>query len=93
MMKQFYLIGTVLQPTVFAKVKSFKIFTSRHQFLCTCTNYQIGLMILQPFQSDYVVGAFDVEKPWTLAEETMLLDAVEQYGFGNWYGFNNKIKS
>ena len=36
------------------------------------------------FQSVLTVGAFEVDEPWTLAEETMLLDAVEQYGFGNW---------
>ncbi|XP_070181068.1 transcriptional adapter 2-beta-like [Littorina saxatilis] len=29
-------------------------------------------------------AAFELEKPWSLAEEHMLLDAVEQYGFGNW---------
>ena len=42
------------------------------------------MIIIKYFQSDYVVGAFDLDKPWTLSEETMLLDAVEQYGFGNW---------
>ena len=36
------------------------------------------------WQSILTVGAFEVDEPWTLAEETMLLDAVEQYGFGNW---------
>lgn len=35
------------------------------------------------FQSD-MLGPFDIPKPWSLVEETMLLDAVEQYGFGNW---------
>ena len=35
-------------------------------------------------QSGMPIGAFDVDEVWTLAEETMLLDAVEQYGFGNW---------
>lgn len=29
-------------------------------------------------------AAFDIPAPWCLAEENMLLDAVEQYGFGNW---------
>lgn len=37
------------------------------------------------FQTGPIIGAFNCEVPWTLAEETMLLDAVEQYGFGNWY--------
>lgn len=36
------------------------------------------------FQGGSEVGAFDSPKLWTLSEETMLLDAVEQYGFGNW---------
>ena len=35
-------------------------------------------------QTDKIVGAFEIPQPWTLKEETMLLDAVEQYGFGNW---------
>lgn len=42
--------------------------------------------------SDYVVSAFDVDQPWTLAEETMLLDAVEQYGFGNWEDVANHVE-
>jgi len=29
---------------------------------------------------------FEETEPWSLAEENMLLDAVEQYGFGNWNG-------
>lgn len=40
-------------------------------------------------QNDSPVGAFDITKAWSLAEETMLLDAVEQYGFGNWQVFKN----
>jgi hypothetical protein len=38
-------------------------------------------------QNDSSVGAFDITRTWSLAEETMLLDAVEQYGFGNWLVF------
>lgn len=41
------------------------------------------------FQTGPIIGAFNCEVPWTLAEETMLLDAVEQYGFGNWYLYFN----
>ncbi|WAR18889.1 TAD2B-like protein [Mya arenaria] len=40
-----------------------------------------------------VVGAFSCEVPWTLAEETMLLDAVEQFGFGNWEDVANHVES
>ncbi|KAH3844434.1 transcriptional adapter 2-beta-like isoform X2 [Dreissena polymorpha] len=40
-----------------------------------------------------IVGAFNCEVPWTLAEETMLLDAVEQYGFGNWEDVSNHVES
>lgn len=43
-----------------------------------------GNLFMFFFQSDYVVGAFELDTPWNIAEETMLLDAVEQYGFGNW---------
>ena len=27
---------------------------------------------------------FDSEKPWTYKEELLLLQFIEQYGFGNW---------
>ncbi|KAL3874367.1 hypothetical protein ACJMK2_037393 [Sinanodonta woodiana] len=37
--------------------------------------------------------AFDIHNPWSLAEETMLLDAVEQYGFGNWEDVSNHVES
>lgn len=40
-----------------------------------------------------VIGAFNCEVPWTLAEETMLLDAVEQYGFGNWEDVASHVES
>ncbi|KAL4238991.1 Transcriptional adapter 2-beta [Mactra antiquata] len=40
-----------------------------------------------------IIGAFSCEVPWTLAEETMLLDAVEQYGFGNWEDVANHVES
>ncbi|XP_060582082.1 transcriptional adapter 2-beta-like isoform X2 [Ruditapes philippinarum] len=40
-----------------------------------------------------IIGAFNCEVPWTLAEETMLLDAVEQYGFGNWEDVANHVES
>ncbi|KAK3094064.1 hypothetical protein FSP39_023693 [Pinctada imbricata] len=39
------------------------------------------------------IGAFEVAKIWTLSEETMLLDAVEQYGFGNWEDVANHVES
>lgn len=39
------------------------------------------------------LGAFEIDEPWTLAEETMLLDAVEQYGFGNWEDVANHVES
>ncbi|XP_029640641.1 transcriptional adapter 2-beta-like [Octopus sinensis] len=39
------------------------------------------------------VNVFETSKPWSLAEETMLLDAVEQYGFGNWEDVANHVKS
>lgn len=40
-----------------------------------------------------MLGPFDIPKPWSLAEETMLLDAVEQYGFGNWHDVANHVES
>lgn len=40
-----------------------------------------------------IIGAFSCEVPWTLAEETMLLDAVEQYGFGNWEDVASHVES
>ncbi|XP_033735702.1 transcriptional adapter 2-beta-like [Pecten maximus] len=42
---------------------------------------------------DTSVGAFDIPKPWSLVEEMMLLDAVEQYGFGNWEDVANHVES
>ena len=30
---------------------------------------------------------------WSLAEENMLLDAVEQYGFGNWNGASQHLET
>ena len=53
---------------------------SSREFIATVTD----LILYFTFQSILTVGAFEVDEPWTLAEETMLLDAVEQYGFGNW---------
>ncbi|XP_050404390.1 transcriptional adapter 2-beta isoform X1 [Patella vulgata] len=38
-------------------------------------------------------AAFDTPRPWSLAEEHMLLDAVEQYGFGNWEGTAGHVES
>ncbi|XP_076463437.1 transcriptional adapter 2-beta-like [Babylonia areolata] len=38
-------------------------------------------------------AAFEVDKPWTLAEEHMLLDAVEQFGFGNWRGVSSHVET
>lgn len=38
-----------------------------------------------PFQNDQGPCIFEDNHRWSLAEENMLLDAVEQYGFGNWY--------
>lgn len=43
--------------------------------------------------NDSPVGAFDITKAWSLAEETMLLDAVEQYGFGNWDDVASHVES
>ncbi|RUS80988.1 hypothetical protein EGW08_011263 [Elysia chlorotica] len=36
---------------------------------------------------------FEDAERWSLAEENMLLDAVEQYGFGNWNGAAAHIES
>lgn len=36
---------------------------------------------------------FEDNERWSLAEENMLLDAVEQYGFGNWNGAAAHIES
>ena len=36
-------------------------------------------------QSDEELHIFPIEEPWTVQEENMLLDAVEQFGFGNWW--------
>lgn len=44
-----------------------------------------SILIQFILQTGPIIGAFNCEVLWTLAEETMLLDAVEQYGFGNWY--------
>ncbi|ESO94271.1 hypothetical protein LOTGIDRAFT_118822 [Lottia gigantea] len=38
-------------------------------------------------------AAFDTSRAWCLAEENMLLDAVEQYGFGNWEGTASHVES
>ncbi|KAJ8308734.1 hypothetical protein KUTeg_013608 [Tegillarca granosa] len=43
--------------------------------------------------NDCVVGAFDVQDVWTLVEETMLLDAVEQYGLGNWEDVGSHVET
>ncbi|XP_036356463.1 transcriptional adapter 2-beta isoform X2 [Octopus sinensis] len=40
-----------------------------------------------------MIGPFNIQKPWTLVEETMLLDAVEQYGFGNWHDVANHVET
>ncbi len=40
------------------------------------------------FQTDTAPPVFETPEPWSLGEENMLLDAVEQYGFGNWLVFN-----
>lgn len=38
-------------------------------------------------------AAFDIPAPWCLAEENMLLDAVEQYGFGNWEDVSSHVET
>ncbi|XP_046352119.1 transcriptional adapter 2-beta-like [Haliotis rufescens] len=43
--------------------------------------------------SDSPPSVFDNPDPWSLAEENMLLDAVEQYGFGNWEDIANHVES
>ncbi|GAB1598108.1 transcriptional adapter 2-beta-like, partial [Argonauta hians] len=40
-----------------------------------------------------MIGPFNIQKPWSLVEETMLLDAVEQYGFGNWQDVANHVET
>ena len=44
-------------------------------------------------QTTKIAHVFETAKPWSIAEETMLLDAVEQYGFGNWEDVANHVKS
>lgn len=74
---------------------------------CECPEFNLCLQCFQlgaetgphkrehqyQFSTGPVLGAFDCEVPWTLAEETMLLDAVEQYGFGNWEDVSNHVES
>ncbi|KAK7504103.1 hypothetical protein BaRGS_00004407, partial [Batillaria attramentaria] len=38
-------------------------------------------------------SAFETAAPWCLAEENMLLDAVEQYGFGNWGDVSGHVET
>ena len=58
-----------------------QIFISRQH---SVGSLPITIFVVVVFQSGLTLGAFEIDEPWTLAEETMLLDAVEQYGFGNW---------
>ncbi|XP_041353664.1 transcriptional adapter 2-beta-like [Gigantopelta aegis] len=43
--------------------------------------------------SDEELHIFAVEEPWSVQEENMLLDAVEQFGFGNWDDVSSHVES
>lgn len=49
--------------------------------------------IIHQNSNSKIAHVFETTKPWSIAEETMLLDAVEQYGFGNWEDVANHVNS
>ena len=48
------------------------------------SDFRVDFKIFLGFQDDGFLTVYTTTEEWTAQDEINLLDAVEQYGFGNW---------
>ncbi len=61
------------------------------QFILYLNFLDYSILVLQ--QDDGYVTVYTTTEGWTGPEEEALLDAVEQFGFGNWEGAAGHVKT